>query len=384
MGSGTVRRIGVGVVLALALLTEGAAPRGDERSLVLAQARTTSSGFACPEPRPRVEVSSREIDVLIWPEYVPRDVVDCFALVYGMTVNLVEDDTLESMERRLAERRANYDLAQPTGFAVPHWIRRGLLQKLDTGRLANLGNVDPSYLSPPFDPNGEYLVPYQAGSAGIAYNADRIAEPPTAWADLWRPEYVGRLLLVDDPRYIIGATLLALGHDANSTDLGQLKQARAKLAELMPGVRMVESSIPSAPLIAGDVDVGVIWNGDALLAARSNPAIKYVYPREGAVFWQDGYAIPAGAAHPDAAYAWIEYSLQDDVFWLMLRDSPYTNPNRAALEYARANHPALYAAYADSPTSNPPAEARRRGHQLGDVGDTTRVFEFIWIDVGAR
>jgi hypothetical protein len=46
--------------------------------------------------------------------------------------------------------------------------------------------------------------------------------------------------------------------------------------------------------------------------------------------------------------------------------------------------PALLTAYADSPISNPPAEVRQRGHQIGDVGDAARVYEFIWIDVGAR
>jgi spermidine/putrescine-binding protein len=227
-------------------------------------------------------------------------------------------------------------------------------------------------------------VPYQAGTTAIAYNADRVAEPPASWADLWRPEYAGRLFLVDDPRYVIGGTLLSLGYDLNTRELSELREARTKLAALMPNVKLIDSSNPKAPFIAGDVDVGIVWNGEAFLAAQANPAIRYVYPREGAIFWQDGYAIPSRAAHPDAAYAWIEYSLQGDVFWLMLRDYPYTNPNRAALEYARTNHPDVYARYVDSPITNPPPDASRAGHRLSDVGDAASVYEFIWIDVGGR
>ena len=87
------------------------------------------------------------------------------------------------------------------------------------------------------------------------------------------------------------------------------------------------------------------------------------------------------AAHADAAYAWLNYMMQGDVFWLTMRDFQYTNPNKAALEYAKANQPEVYSAYADSPITNPPAEVIANGHGIEDVGDATPLYDDIWGEV---
>ena len=87
------------------------------------------------------------------------------------------------------------------------------------------------------------------------------------------------------------------------------------------------------------------------------------------------------AAHVDAAYAWMNYINQGDVFWLTLIDFTYTNPNKAALEYAKENHPEVYDAYANSTITNPPAEAIANGHSLKDVGDALPLYDQIWVEV---
>src|SRR5258705_7043938 len=88
---------------------------------------------------------------------------------------------------------------------------------------------------------------------------------------------------------------------------------------------------------AGDVDLGIIWTGEAALAHQENPANTYIYPTEGPIVWQDNWAVAENAAHADAAYAWLNYSMQPDLFWMMLRDWPYNNPNMATLEFAKGN-----------------------------------------------
>src|SRR5262245_40823668 len=46
-------------------------------------AKVTSSGFECPEPNPRMEITSTELNLFVWTEYFPQDMLDCFELVYG-------------------------------------------------------------------------------------------------------------------------------------------------------------------------------------------------------------------------------------------------------------------------------------------------------------
>ena len=65
----------------------------------------------------------------------------------------------------------------------------------------------------------------------------------------------------------------------------------------------------------------------------------------------------------------------------MLDEFPYTNPNTAALEFAKANHPDLYDAYMNSTITNTPAEVLQRGHRIEDVGDATPLYDQVWTEI---
>jgi spermidine/putrescine-binding protein len=342
--------------------------------------KVTASGFVCPEPEVKMDVTSKELNLFVWTEYIPTEWKDCFKLVYDVNINHDEYSSNEEMYAKLSAGGATYDLVQPTDYIVGLMIRQGLLQKIDQSKLP-MSSFDPNYLNLPFDPGNQYTIPYQAGTDAIIYNADKVTNPPTSYADLWRPEYAGRMVFLDDSRVVIGATLLTLGYDVNTTDPAQLEEAKKKLAEVVPNVKLFDSDSPKTALIAGDVDLGITWTGEAFTAHQENPAFTYVYPTEGAILWQDNWAIPMGAPHLDAAYAWINYTMQGNMFWLMLRDFPYVNPSVAALNYAKDNEPDLYNAYMDSPITNVPQEAINAGHRIEDVGEATPLYDQIWTEV---
>jgi spermidine/putrescine-binding protein len=344
-------------------------------------AKVTSTGYECPEPEFPGQVTSKELNLFVWTEYIPPDMQECFELVYNVKVNRDEYSANEEMYAKLSAGGTAYDLVQPTDYIVSLMIRQGLLQKLDHAKLPALKNFDPNYLNFSFDPNNEYTIPYQAGTDAIVVNTDAVSNPPKSWADLWNPDYAGRMVFLDDSRAVIGATLLTLGYDVNTTDPKQLDEAKAKLAELVPNVKLFDSDSPKTALIAGDVDLGMTWTGEAFLAQQEKPSIQYVYPAEGAILWQDNWAMPKDAPHPDLAYAWLNYTMQGNIFWMMLRDFPYTNPNKAALDYAKDNQKDIYDAYINSPITNTPAEAIQNGHRIDDVGDALPLYDQIWTEV---
>ncbi|MEW5829075.1 MAG: spermidine/putrescine ABC transporter substrate-binding protein [Chloroflexota bacterium] len=342
--------------------------------------KVTSSGFVCPEPEVQMDVTSTELNLFVWTEYIPTEWKECFELVYGVTINHDEYSSNEEMYAKLSAGGATYDLVQPTDYIVALMIRQGLLQKLDQTKLP-MASFNPNYLNLSFDPGNEYTIPYQAGADAIIYNADTVATPPTSYADLWNPDYAGRMVFLDDSRVIIGMTLLTLGYDVNTKDPAQLEEAKNKLAELVPGVKLFDSDSPKTALIAGDVDLGITWTGEAFTANQENPAFTFVYPTEGTILWQDNWAMPTGAPHADAAYAWISYTMQGNMFWLMLRDFPYINPSQAALDYAKDNQTELFDAYMNSTITNMPAEAIAAGHYIEDVGDATPLYDQIWTEI---
>jgi spermidine/putrescine transport system substrate-binding protein len=367
--------------LAVVSLTLAACGGNTATATPASSAKVTSTGFECPQPEFPAQVTSKELNLFVWTEYIPPDMQECFELVYGVKVNRDEYSANEEMYAKLSAGGTAYDLVQPTDYIVSLMIRQGLLQKLDHDKLPALKNFDPNYLNFSFDPNNEYTIPYQAGTDAIVVNTDAVDNPPKSWADLWNPDYAGRMVFLDDSRAVIGATLLTLGYDVNTTDPAQLDEAKAKLAELVPNVKLFDSDSPKTALIAGDVDLGMTWTGEAFLAQQEKPSIQYVYPTEGAILWQDNWAMPKDAPHPDLAYAWLNYTMQGNIFWMMLRDFPYTNPNQAALDYAKANQKDIYDAYINSPITNTPAEAIKNGHRIDDVGDALPLYDQIWTEV---
>ncbi len=317
-----------------------------------------SDGFECPAAENKMDVQSTELNLFVWTEYIPQDMQECFEKVYNIKVNRDEYSANEEMYAKLSAGGTAYDLVQPTDYIVGPMVKNGLIQKLDQSKLPVLANFDPNYLNLSFDQGNEYTIPYEAGTDAIVYNADKVTTPPQSFADLWKPEYAGKLVMLDDSRATIGATLLTLGYDVNTKDPKQL------------------------------------WTGEAFLAQQEVSSIQYVYPTEGAMLWQDNWAMPKDAPHPDAAYAWLNYTMQGNVFWMMLRDFPYTNPNKAALDYAKGNSMdvndvngnattlgAIYDAYINSPITNTPPEAIKNGHRIEDVGDTLPLYDQIWTEV---
>ena len=343
--------------------------------------KVTASGFVCPEPQTQMEVTSKELNLFVWTEYIPTEWKECYELIYDVKINHDEYSSNEEMYAKLSAGGTTFDLVLPTDYIISLMISQGMLQKWDKSKLGIMDNIDSGFKDLPFDPGNEYTIPYMSGTDAIVYNADRVPNPPESWEDLWNSEYAGRLVLLDDPRVVIGFTLMTLGYDLNTKDPQQLEEAKTKLLELIPNVKLFDSDSPKTALIAGDVDLGNVWNGEAFTAQLEDPAFQYVFPTEGTILWQDNWAIPTGAPHLDAAYAWVNYIEQGDLFWLMLRDFPYTVPNKAALDYAKEHQTELYDAYINSPITNTPPDVLANGSFMEDVGEATPLYDQIWTEV---
>ena len=123
----------------------------------------TASGFECPEPQPKLPITSKELNLFVWSEYVPQDMLDCFEKVYGITINRSEFSSNEEMYAKLAQGSSQFDLAQPSDYIIEVMIRTGILDKLNKSQLPNLKNIVPDLAYVPGDPNGDYIVPVSGG-----------------------------------------------------------------------------------------------------------------------------------------------------------------------------------------------------------------------------
>lgn len=315
----------------------------------------------------------RELYLYNWSEYMPESVLEQFQQESGIKVYYTTYDSNEAMyaKIRLLDKSNSYDLAVPSTYYVSKMRREGLLHPIMKSRMKNFGNYASQLVNRQFDPNNEYSVPYLWGSTGIAINRAAIEQDVTRWADLWKPEFKGRVLLTNDMREVMGMGLLVMGYSGNSTSEAEIKAAYEKLRTLIPNVRAYNSDAPRMPYIEGETDLGMIWNGEAVMGREDLDTLEYVYPQEGAILWMDSFVIPKNARNIPEAYEFLNFITQPEIAKVISEEIGYATPNVKAirlLDDAVQQDEAVY-----------PSEAllEKAEFQI-DVGDAITVYEKYW------
>lgn len=314
-----------------------------------------------------------EVSFFNWSDYLPGEVLERFTAETGIRVRYSTYDSNEAMYAKLKLLSGQgYDLIVPSTYFIDRMGKEGLLRPLDRSQLPNFRFLDARHLDKPFDLGNRYSVPYLWGTTGIALDT-RHFDPGQvkAWADLWRPEFHGRLLLSNDMREVFHIGLRVLGYPGNSTDPEQIRQAYEKLRSLMPNVRLFNSDAPLMLYVTGEVDAGMTWSGNAYRTQQEVPSFVYVYPREGCGLWMDNLAIPAGARNPDGALLLINFLLRPDIARLIAEKTRYASPNAEAVRQ-------LPAEVRDNPVMYPPPEVLADGEYSLDIGEAITVYAKYW------
>ena len=351
------------------------------RTLMIGWSLMVVAGLLGGCAQPAGSDEEKVLNLFAWSEYVPQAMLDGFTEETGITVNYDAYASNEEMYAKISAGASGYDLVQPSDYWIGVMSREGLLEELDLTKIPNLANADPNLPYDLYDPGHKYSVPYQWGSAALVVNTEKITEPIDSYMDLWNPAYAGKIVLLDDQRQVIGMALLALGYSPNTTDPAELEEAKQLLLQLVPGVRVFDSDTPSTQILTGEADIGLIWNGEGAIAHAENPAIDFIYPQEGTIFWYDNLAMLKGAAHPEAAHAFMDYVLRPEVSLLITAEFPYSNPNAAALALLQTEDPEAYEVYMGFPAMNPPAEALANAFVLADLGAATGMWGDIWTEI---
>ncbi|SIN86215.1 extracellular solute-binding protein [Salinivibrio sp. ES.052] len=304
-----------------------------------------------------------------WSEYIPHSVIEEFTDETGIEVMYSTYESNETMYAKLKTYPEGYDLVVPSTYYVAKMRQQGMLQKIDKTQLHHFDGLDPANLNKPFDPSNQYSVPYIWGATGIGVNTDFMdAEDVSSWSDLWDPKWQGQLLMMDDAREVFHVALRKLGYSANTTDPDEIKAAYESLKTLMPNVLLFNSDFPANPFLAGEVTMGMLWNGSAYMARQEGAAIEMVWPEEGAIFWMDSLAIPANAKNVDAAHKMIDFLLRPENAAKLALQIGYPTPVKAA-------YPLLPPAFKNNPQIYPPQSVMEAGEWQNDVGRANRLYE---------
>jgi len=310
------------------------------------------------------------LNLYAWSGYLPDEVADQFEKETGIHINYATYDSNETMYAKLkANPNAGYDLVIPSTYFIDRMWQQGMLQKIDHKKLVNLNNLNPDLMNKSYDPHNNYSIPYVWGTTAIVVNSKYIdPKSVTSWSDFWQPRFYNKLLLLDDTREIFSMALITMGYSANDTNPEHIKQAYYKLQQLMPNVKLFNDEAIQSIYIDEDATVGMGWGGEIFQAIQENPAIHYIYPKEGFVLWIDSMAIPQGAKNIDSAYKFINFVLRPDIAKKVSIDTGNPSPNLAAIKLMPPeiqHDPVIY----------PDKATLSRGQLQTDVGAAAEVYE---------
>lgn len=287
-----------------------------------------------PSPEKNEKTAKKDagniLRILCWDNYLPKSVKDLFYEETG--IKIVEENFSSQFDlgMMLSCFPGFYDVVQPSSYGVQGLVRDGLLHELDHKLLPGLSNIDPAFLHLPFDPENKYSVPYMAGWTGIVINTDLVKEDIRHYADIFRPEWKGRVTTVKDPREIVSWVLLSQGVSTKTLDPEKLARALPVLEKWLavtgPSLAMQDSFL----LQNGEAAAGGVWSGEAAALIAANPNLRWILPEEETRFFLDCMAISKHTTRFDAASQFLNFLLRPDVSKMISDTYPYMNPNLSA------------------------------------------------------
>ena len=149
---------------------------------------------------------------------------------------------------------------------------------------------------------------------GLTYNPDKIKTPPSSWADLWKPEYKGKVGITNlnstlGTGFLVEIARMNGGNEAN----------------IEPGFKALDSLKPSLSAVAanpgqlatlfqqGQIDISPgNFNAIQIMKARG-VAVEFVAPKEGAIAFKTSIHIVKNTQAKDLCFALIEAAMSPEV-----------------------------------------------------------------------
>lgn len=315
--------------------------------------------------------SAKEVvNVYNWSGYMPDAVLLQFEKETGIKVNYSTYESNETLYAKLkANSQAGYDVVVPSTYFIDRMRKQDMLQPIDKSQLTHFNNLNLNLLNKEFDPHNQYSVPFLWSATAITVNSNYWPkESFSSWNDLWRTEYRDQLLVLDDTREVFSVALMALGYSPNDTNPKHIHQAYLKLKELMPNVKLFNSEAAKAIYLDEDVTLGMGWSGDIYLANQKNPALHYIYPKEGFIIALDSMAIPKNAKHLANAYKFIDFILRADIAAKISAQTGYATANEAGVKL-------LPTAVRENQIIYPNASIMQHGKFQTDAGASSEIYE---------
>ncbi|RDB31553.1 polyamine ABC transporter substrate-binding protein [Candidatus Similichlamydia laticola] len=236
----------------------------------------------------------------------------------------------EEMYAKIKNGTRDYDVVFCSSYFMELMRAQGFLSRLDHSKIPNISYLDRDYCQFFPDQRMEHSLPQIIGVLGIGFDKRKVPKAPDSWSVFsdWT-QFRRRMCLCNDPKDVIGAALLFLGHDHNTSDSLHIEQAKDLVFKWKKNIAAF-SSESYLSLESGEFIVAQTCLGYVLKVQQANPFIEFVVPKEGSTISLENLAVFKGSRNKELAFSFLNFLL-----------SPESVTQNAALHFGFIPHKAL-------------------------------------------
>ena len=259
---------------------------------------------ACGENQPQ-EPMSEPVDLVIYTaqeEAVYQPVIKEFEERTNLRVQVETGSAKELSGRLSAEKAPDWDLVFGVGIDTLEQLKDFWLP-YESGQEAAITD---NFRCGDYSWTGFSTLPMV-----IMYNTNVVTyrELPVGWESLLEPRWKGRVAFGNPESLDFYGSALA----AASYACGQRADYLERLAENLDYSTLDSISQVNAGILDGKYSVGVTMEEAAQTLRTEGADVDYIYPQEGTAALTDGTAILKTGSHPEAAEAFLDFTISTDV-----------------------------------------------------------------------
>lgn len=306
----------------------------------------------------RGALAAGEVNILMWSDYLPESFTKAFEEKTGIKINFTGIGSNEEIINKLkATQGEGFDICSPTADRAPQWAELDLLQPIDLKKVP-IANVNPAMAKIGeqnwnFGNKGSHWLPHMWGTEGIGWRSDQWnpKDEFPSYGDVWSDENAGKTM--GRPHsMMLGAGLymetigelepgaIWAAYTAEDKMRATWEKVAAWCISKKKNIKMFwnDADAQKNGLLNEGVVCGQTWDGPPLALKTAGEPVMYRAPKEGAMAWVDGIAIPKGAKNLDNAYAFIDFAYQAEPAGKAIDTHGYNTPVIGAEKFANEKY----------------------------------------------